>query len=241
MPIKKIIIKRSDLVITGTLLALLVAFHFVSNAGNNVVSISRSPIVEIHPAYPANYADNLVLVGASHNIFVGKVVEQIGTKVSVVGPETQFSVRVISNIKGDLKGMVTVNQEGGYENGVLYVIEDIDMLGPAKSGLENYFLQPGSTYLLATRYDSDSNSYMLGPFSVASELISTNNNLADAQLKAIAGNDQRVIELQAAYPNEILLHADVVHGNTRNSHQSLFSTQESASSATAISTMQSGD
>lgn len=112
-----------------------------SLSGNDVeflksFSYETPRIALIHPSYPANYDDNAILVGASHNVFVGKVIAQVGTKDFVGNPATQFSVEIITHIKGDLKDTVVVNQEGGYRNGVLYLMEE-------SGGL----LVPGSTYL----------------------------------------------------------------------------------------------
>jgi hypothetical protein len=80
-------------------------------------------------------------------------------------------------------------------------------------------MQPGSTYLFSTRYESDG-VYYLWDFPTASKLISQDSNLSDAQLQTLAASDDRVKELQAAYPNEILVADDVRTGNTRNSYVS---------------------
>lgn len=169
--------------------------------------------------YAADFSDDKVLVGASHNIFVGKVVRQIGTKDLGIGPETQFEVDVIDNIKGDLKGTVTVDEQGGYENGTLYVVDD-DTASTAKDG-SGYLLQTGSTYLLATRYNSNQDWYTLNSYPTASKLLSSDANVPDASLVALAESDPRVQQLKAAYPNEILLDADVAHHNTLNSYASV--------------------
>lgn len=238
MSMQKYITKKNGVILCGAMIALLSVFYLTSNIriNNTYVLKGKSPVITIHPVYPANYADDRILVGASHNVFIGKVVGRLGVQTTAVGPITQFSVQIISNIKGALKGIVTVEQEGGYENGTLYVMEDSDMLGTTNGGSVGYFLQQGSTYLLATRYDPDSDSYMLGPFSVASALVSANDNLDNVQLQAIAQSNRRVEQLQAAYPHEILLHADVAHDNTRNSYQSLPAAQALTSSTTTTST-----
>ena len=178
---------------------------------------------EIDPVYAVNFSDDRILVGASHNIFVGKVIKQIGTKLGGMNPETQFAVQIVSNIKGALDGVASVNQEGGYENGVLYVIDpnsDIPTSVDATSS-KGYFLQIGSTYLFATRYDSTDNSYTLNSFSGASKLLSSDAASDISQLQELASNDPRVQQLEAAYSHEILLAADVAHNNTLNSYASL--------------------
>ena len=100
-------------------------------------------------------SDDRVLVGAAHNVFIGKVVAQTGSKPNtppveagdVLGfsPQTQVSVEVLENIKGNLNGTITVSQYGGYEEksdaSQLVLIED------------DKLLEPGKTYLFATRFN----------------------------------------------------------------------------------------
>ena len=129
------------------------------------------------------------------------------------------------NIKGNLQGVVTVEQAGGYQDGVLYVSGegDGDMFGPSSGPVFDYLMQPGSIYLFATRYESDG-MYYLWEFHTASKLISEDSTLSNAQLQTLATNDVRVGQLQGAYPNEILVVDDVRNNNTRNSYQSLHPT-----------------
>lgn len=168
-------------------------------------------------SYPANLADNKILMGAAHNVFIGKVVSQIGTESRSVMPETQFSVEIIDTIKGNLEGRVTVNQEGGYKDEVLYMMEG------GYQNLENdpYLLEPGSTYLFATRYSSAHDWHTLIPFHTGRKLLSRDENLSVAEYKALADADESISTLREAYPNEILLYADVANGNARNSYQSI--------------------
>src|SRR5258707_718270 len=98
--------------------------HDVSAVLNN-----PPPIVKMHALLAIPLADDRVLMGASHNVFIGKVISQIGTRAVDLGhgnmiPVSQFSVEPISNIKGNLQGTVTVEQSGGYQDGVLLVNED---------------------------------------------------------------------------------------------------------------------
>src|SRR3989344_1405046 len=179
------------------------------------------PVVqELHLLWGGDYRQNTVLMGDSHHVFIGKVVGQVGNKKRLSYPETQFEVEVISNIKGSLAGSVVVNQEGGYQDGVLYVVSGGDVVGPSR-GAEDYLLQPGNTYLLATRYSSQENWYTLNSHPSASKLVSGNSSLTKTQLEEIAKSDSRAKELWIAYPNEILSEADIAHNNTRNSFQSL--------------------
>jgi hypothetical protein len=180
----------------------------------------RSQAVFMDPQYAANYSDDRILMGASHDVFVGKILRESGTQARGSLPQTQFEVQIISNVKGPLQGVVVLNQVGGYENGRLYSIENNDIPGISSEDGPNYLLQPGATYLLATRYNPTEHWYTLNSFPTASKLLTTNSALSTVQLQSLAADDSRVQQLQAAYPHEILLQADVAHNNTLNSYAS---------------------
>lgn len=168
-----------------------------------------------------DFSDDRKFMGASHHVFVGKVVKQVGSREDSGGvPETQFSVQVIENIKGNLSGLVTVNQEGGYKNGILYIIGEGDVVAPTKNADSN-LLKPGVTYVLATRFDKNKNEHTLLVSPFGSILINQDRNMNNEELRIIAQQNGRVKQLQEAYKNEILLDADVKDGNTPNSYTSL--------------------
>jgi hypothetical protein len=148
-------------------------------------------------------------LGASHNVFVGKVLGQSGDTKRYNWPETQFLVQVVYNVKGNVKGTVTVDQEGGYINGVQYIAEDSQLL-----------LRPGVTYLLSTRYSDKYNWYTAISHPAASKIISENQTLTTDQLKTLATNDEKVRALESAYPNEILDKSDVAANRKWNSYES---------------------
>src|SRR5262245_44833860 len=97
-------------------------------------------VVLMHASYPADFSDDRVLVGESHNIFVAKIIRQIGERERGIGPETQFQATVIKNIKGDLQGNVVIDQSGGYRNGTLYILGDGDVV--QRDSGDQYLLQP---------------------------------------------------------------------------------------------------
>jgi hypothetical protein len=163
---------------------------------------------------PVNFGDDREFVGAADNVFVGKVIEQSGTIGRRGNPETQFAVNVILNIKGDLPKETTVNQLGGYKNGVLYVLNEGEKAA-------EYLLAPGSTYLFATR--AEKHTLTFWPY--AAELLSSDKNLSYEDLLKIVQNNKRITNLLIAYPDEILMGPDILHNRTPNSFQSL-STEE---------------
>jgi hypothetical protein len=207
--------------------SIIIIMIFVGGVSLSVAQTgSKEHVKIIKPSYAADFSNDKALVGASHNIFAGKVMKQIGTKERGIGPETQFSVEVIDNIKGDLSGIVTLNQEGGYRDGVLYIVggdensDDSDILAPSHNK-ETYLLQAGSTYLFATRYNKEENWYTLNSYPAAKKLLSSDVNMSKAALKDLAEDNWRVKALKSVYPKEILLDADVKNSNTLNSFKSI--------------------
>jgi len=123
--------------------------------GTGLWVVQTSKINYINADFAFNVSDDRELVGFADNVFIGKVIAQTGDKpntppaeagnVSGFSPQTQFSVEVLENIKGNLNGIITVSQYGGYEEkgGVneLHLIEG------------DKLLEPGKTHLFATRFN----------------------------------------------------------------------------------------
>jgi len=215
---------KTKKIISFTFVGIFVAILIVGvGLHMNIIKLPYT-VAGIHAQYDANYGDDNVLVGGSNNVFVGKVINQTGSIPSHGTPYTQFSVEVIDNIKGKLEGTVIVNQIGGYKNGVLYIMsgETGDSLHSGDN--TKYLLQPGSTYLFATRgssTDKYGGFYWLNSYSTALKLISSDETLSLVQLNDLAKKDDRVKALLSAYPNEILLDADIARLGTPNSFKSL--------------------
>jgi hypothetical protein len=68
--------------------------------------------------YVTDVSDPQRLAGLAHNVFVGRVEGFQGTHYPDELPESLFTVEVIDNLKGELRGQVTVNQLGGVCQGV---------------------------------------------------------------------------------------------------------------------------
>ena len=92
-----------------------------------------------------------MLVGWADSVFIGKVVEQSGTKALDSIPETQFKVEVVDSIKGELTGTIIVNQQGGYDGNELILVENDSLLTKGKS------------YLFVTKYLKEENWHTLVP------------------------------------------------------------------------------
>ena len=148
-------------------------------------------------SYVANLGNDRNLVGISHNVFVGKVIER--TKYEAEGAFTQhwYAVNVMYNIKGNLRGTVVVH------------------LAPGGRGL-----QSGLTYLIAAQYDSKGGWYTISAPEYDRKLISEDPNLTNDQLNILAEQDKRVQALQAAYPSEIIFAGHIKYNTVYNSYAS---------------------
>jgi hypothetical protein len=177
--------------------------QFVSKATplGRAVPIVSSNTVSDHAELSTtiNFADDRILLGDTHNAFVGRVLRKIGNRhlPATPGPSSQYEVNIISNIKGNLQGIVTVNQ---FE-------------------FDTPFLQLGSTYVFATRYHRDEGVYIIVYYPYQYQLLTDDVTLSDEQLKTLAENNDRVKALQVAYPNEEL-GSDIRDHMTWNSYAS---------------------
>ncbi|MFA6494198.1 MAG: hypothetical protein WCT49_04065, partial [Candidatus Paceibacterota bacterium] len=81
-------------------------------------------VAVMNPSYVDDVFSDIGMVGFGQNVFVGKVISQIGNKSDRPwrGAEGQFDVKVIYNIKGKLDGNVIVDQVGGMKNGVFHMV-----------------------------------------------------------------------------------------------------------------------
>ncbi|MER5994728.1 hypothetical protein [Streptomyces viridosporus] len=95
--------------------------------------------------YDADFSDDANLAGAAEDLFYGKVTALKGQKDLGIGPETQYAVEVQRVFKGDVTGVVVVNQQGGEdEDGNVVNLPEDDAL-----------LEVGKRYLFATKYNPD--------------------------------------------------------------------------------------
>lgn len=113
----------------------------------------------LEPAYAFDPKDKRKLVGYATNVFVGRVVEETdseGVPLSGPGgkvlPQTQFSVAISKDIKGNLGGTTaTVSQTGGYD----------DKKGREARVKGDAPLEPGREYLFSTSYDEEADRYVV--------------------------------------------------------------------------------
>jgi hypothetical protein len=146
----------------------------------------RSQVVNARALYTFDVQDKRKLVGFASHVFVGRVGKEVGTeglptsKPGYSAPQTQFAVEVLDTIKGRLAGTVTVNQRGGYRDGVLVLME------------HDPLLVPGQTYLFVTRLNPDKGWYTISA-----------PGLADIPLTDAAQRAAVVAEFREAHRQEI--------------------------------------
>lgn len=168
-----------------------VAVIFLGALGLSGNLIKLPWTIGIHTIYAYDYSDNQTLIATSDNVFVGKVVTMVSEKEGLSGhPGTQFTVEIVSNIKGNLSGNILVDQTGGYRNGVLYAMEGDNVR--ESDGDKSALLQPGSTYVLSVKYSNERQWYHLNSHSNARKLLSTDNDLTIQELRDLAAQDEKV-------------------------------------------------
>lgn len=127
----------------------------------------------IDAAYAFDPTDDKKLVFGADNVFVGRVVQRVGSSeiAPISGPagpgsgipQTQVSVEVQENVYGKLAGTVTVNQTGGYQE---YVATEGPKKGERVRELVivdgDPLLEPGETALFVTSYDEAKGWHSIG-------------------------------------------------------------------------------
>jgi len=108
----------------------------------------------VHPDYFKDMNDPRVLVGSSHDVFLGEVIEKQGQTKNRGWVETQYKVRVLEVFKGSLDGEVTVNRHGGYDRWTR-TIHTVDGAPDMP--------EPGKSYLFATRFNFVENWHTFPP------------------------------------------------------------------------------
>jgi hypothetical protein len=112
----------------------------------------ENPVIQtVQTSHAFDVTDPQRLVGWADNVFVGKVVKMSGTSDERGMVETQFKVEVAENIKGELQGEVTVNQQGGYEGKNLILVEN------------DKLLKEGESYLFVSRKNEEQNWHTAVP------------------------------------------------------------------------------
>lgn len=136
------------------IIALILLIGFIG-AGFIVAQIGNE-ISYFHIDHVVDVTNDHALVGIADNVFIGKVIAQTGNKPNTPPPEagdtpgfspqTQFSIEILENIKGNLNGTITISQYGGYERRII-IVKNLVL------GVGDKLLEPDKTYLFITGYN----------------------------------------------------------------------------------------
>jgi hypothetical protein len=172
-------IKRKWYVLAGPALAAAIALSIV---GPGLLSDNppENPVIKfVQYSSVFDVSDTRRLVGWSDSVFIGKVIQQTGSKSMDGIPETQFKVEVSDLIKGDLKGSVTVNQQGGFKGKELILVE------------KDKLLVEGNSYLFVTKHLQEENWHTLVPV------------YGDIQITSDEHKQELIAKFEKAYEEEI--------------------------------------
>lgn len=140
----------------------------------------ENPVIQtVQTSHAFDVTDPQRLVGWADNVFVGKVVKMSGTSDERGMLETQFKVEVAENIKGELQGEVTVNQQGGYEGKNLILVEN------------DQLLKEGESYLFVSRKNEEQDWHTVVPV------------YGDIMIESEAHKEKMLNKYKKAYQEEI--------------------------------------
>lgn len=147
--------KRNAVILTAMVAAIATSFGVVKMNSNKAKQVA-----EIRATYAYNVDDVSSRVGFSDYVFVGEIIENVGTEYrhyakddngniidGTGSPYTEFRVKIIDNVKGELVGYdeITVYQAGGLsENKEFNLVYEGDEL-----------MQEGNTYIIETSVQPD--------------------------------------------------------------------------------------
>jgi hypothetical protein len=223
-------INKNNIILGVLVGGVVVAVGFVVYFWLNPIFIKREGPPFEHPLQKpdfdlmsADLKDYRDLLGNTHNVFVGRVIKEIGIQSQGSTPHTQFDVRIIYNIKGNAQADIVVDQNGGSVDGKVVAAEADSPAMVTQSA--DYLLQPGYAYVLATRHFEGSGPYYLSLRPIAKKIISRDIKVTDAELDKLARGDDGVYQLLAAYINEKISSADLYRNTAFNSFESLSSSE----------------
>jgi len=162
--------------------------------------------------YIADFTDMRNIMAFADNAFVAEVIKVVDNTESDGMPITLYEVNVVHNIKGDLKGVVTVMQVTGYYN---------TEKGREKSAIGGEFLEAGSLYLLATGYDPIEDYYVINSHPNAAKLLSVNIAENSEKQKEDIRRSVEVREWERAYKSENKTLRDVWKADRNNYYKEL--------------------
>jgi hypothetical protein len=137
------------LVATLAVIAGALQLRSTGDAIDQPPKISRMELISV-----ADFSDDRRLAGFAQDLFVGRVAGEGRTDDTEPVIQTDFPVEVLDSIKGPARGSVVVAQQGGYlpASNELRLMEN------------DQLLEPGRTYLFATRTDAEGRHLLVPEF-----------------------------------------------------------------------------
>lgn len=151
--------------------------------------------------YFVNFDNDKEVSGMSKNIFIGRVNERKG-QVENGFIYTRFNVRVLKNIKGDLKGDKNILQMGGYDG--VYELE------PDKGG----FVKKNKVYLFILNGEK-----IISHPSAHKEIVNNSEKYSDVEIMNSKITRKVLDRYIEAYRNEVYNISDMINNNLKNSYK----------------------
>ena len=171
---------------------------------------SRAEYIGAMRMSAAEFQNDRVLASWADHIFVGQVLGEAATnagQAEPVGHDGQplvtgrFEVEVLLNIKGHLERQTIVRQLAGVRNGTFYYSDGSVTASAPLAQTWNLRiadpLQPGATYLFATRIETNTQWQRARPERTSIQLLSSEATLSREDLIGLAFKDSRVPTLLA--------------------------------------------
>ncbi|MEK4734454.1 cell surface protein [Paenibacillus sp. FSL L8-0641] len=197
-----------------TMIAMLASGCSNSNVDKNITKAGEVPTSYLHASFDINVDNSKEVVGFADYVFVGFVEEMTGTdykfpvtKETEDGPKelkspyTNYSIKVLDNIKGNLKKDVSIplQKSGGLsEDKSTYFLFEDDSLP-----------QKGKVYVFTATAEQDGSLLVSGPNSnieVKKDFFSKNSiqKLSEESIANELAKTEEYKTYQDAYKNEIV-------------------------------------
>lgn len=197
----------STISIVSTAIVLFAVFMVsVSNiAPSEPRPFDGHPVEDGAPALAFDEQDLRAVAGYFDDIFVGRVVGRADTIRVGVGVFTNYRVKVIDLLKGELADEIVVTQQGGlYDGKWVHILSDADfkddsLLGAGDS--EN-LLEVGAVYRLTTIRNNVIGTNLIGPSSQSVVRLEVKGT-TDADIARGVNNLPEIVEMRAAVADQI--------------------------------------
>ena len=154
-------------------------------------NVIKFPISSIYDAqYIMDFSQTKNLVEFADAIMVVKVEKEVWNEYLWSLPATQYSAKVLEAISGNVEENIIIEQEAGYENGILYISQWDAMRG--KIEWNNGLLEIWWYYIIATKYNMDKKWYTIISHENGTKTLKKDKNTIAEEIK----NDTKIKEIK---------------------------------------------